>query len=370
MSDVILEVLDARDPLGSRSPTIEKQILSLDPNKKIILVLNKIDLIPRENVMKWLGFLRDEYPTIVFKSTTQKQKKQLGRNKVPATKVNNTSENTCLGADTLIQLLKNYSRSFNIKKSICVGIIGFPNVGKSSLINSLKRHRAVNVGARPGVTRSLAEVSLDKDITLVDCPGIIFATDMSESDAALRNCINFQQIENCILPVQAILNRCSRERLSQIYKIPIFDSPTQFLQNVATRRGRIGRGGVPDIEAAAQLVLNDWNIGRIPYYTVPPESEFSQNRLQASIVSQWSEAFKLSDIMELEQTTVMNELRENPNLVYSATVPSQPLTPHDAFMRLDRPDDDTLEDIQDPDPCQKKNKYKKKKWWNCYHCSR
>jgi len=360
MSDVILEVLDARDPLGSRSPTIEKQILSLDPNKKIILVLNKIDLIPRQNVIQWLSFLRDEFPTIAFKSTTQKQKKQLGRNKAQATKVNNASaENTCLGAETLIQLLKNYSRSFNIKKTISVGIIGFPNVGKSSLINSLKRHRAVNVGARPGVTRSLAEVSLDKDITLIDCPGIIFASDMSESDAALRNCINFQQIENCVLPVQAILNRCSRDRLTQIYKIPIFETPTEFLQHVATRRGRLGRGGVPDIEAAAQLVLNDWNTGRIPYYTVPPESDFTQNRLEATIVSQWSEAFKLSDIMELEQNTVMNELGENPKLVFAATVPSQPLTPHDAFMRLDRPDDDTLEDIQDPDPIPKKNNKKK-----------
>jgi nuclear GTP-binding protein len=60
----------------------------------------------------------------------------------------------CLGADTLLQLLKNYARSHKIKKAITVGIIGFPNVGKSSLINSLKRTRAVNTGARPGVTRS------------------------------------------------------------------------------------------------------------------------------------------------------------------------------------------------------------------------
>jgi nuclear GTP-binding protein len=64
----------------------------------------------------------------------------------------NTSE--CLGADALMKLLKNYTRNANIKSSISVGVIGFPNVGKSSLINSLKRSKACNVGATPGVTKN------------------------------------------------------------------------------------------------------------------------------------------------------------------------------------------------------------------------
>lgn len=59
-----------------------------------------------------------------------------------------TSE--ALGADTLLQLLKNYTRNRNIKTACTIGIIGYPNVGKSSLINSLKRSRAVTVGATPG----------------------------------------------------------------------------------------------------------------------------------------------------------------------------------------------------------------------------
>jgi len=68
-SDVVLEVLDARDPLGTRSLSIEKQILSLDQNKKIILVLNKIDLVPKENVSMWMEYLKNFYPTILFKSS-------------------------------------------------------------------------------------------------------------------------------------------------------------------------------------------------------------------------------------------------------------------------------------------------------------
>jgi nuclear GTP-binding protein len=62
---------------------------------------------------------------------------------------------TCLGGDNLLELLKNYCRSQNLKKSITVGIIGYPNTGKSSLINSLKRSKAAAVGAKPGFTRTM-----------------------------------------------------------------------------------------------------------------------------------------------------------------------------------------------------------------------
>jgi len=157
-----------------------------------------------------------------------------------------------------------------------VGVIGFPNVGKSSLINSLKRTKAVNIGARPGVTRALAEVILDKNITLIDCPGIIFASDMSPSDAALRNCINFDQIEDCLLPIQAILKRCSREQIMKLYNIPEYNSPMEFLKNIAEKRGKILKGGAVDIDNAAKVVLHDWNSGKIPYYTIPPESDFAK----------------------------------------------------------------------------------------------
>lgn len=119
----------------------------------------------------------------------------------------NLKTSACLGAESLMSLLKNYSRSSNMKQAISVGIIGFPNVGKSSVINSLKRERAVNVGARAGVTTATQEVVLDKNVKLIDCPGIIFSSDMSESDAALRNCLNIDQLDDFTLPVQAILNR-------------------------------------------------------------------------------------------------------------------------------------------------------------------
>jgi nuclear GTP-binding protein len=74
----------------------------------------------------------------------------------------------------LLQLLKNYSRNLNLHTSISVDVIGYPNVGKSSIINSLKRCRAVSTGATPGLTKKVQEVHLDSKIKLLDSPGVLF----------------------------------------------------------------------------------------------------------------------------------------------------------------------------------------------------
>lgn len=94
-----------------------------------------------------------------------------------------------------------YLGPLQIKTSITVGVIGLPNVGKSSLINSLKRSHVVNVGATPGLTRSLQEVQLDKNVKLLDCPGVVMLRS-GENDAsiALRNCKRIEKLDDPIGP--------------------------------------------------------------------------------------------------------------------------------------------------------------------------
>ena len=90
---------------------------------------------------------------------------------------------------------------WQIKKSITVGIIGLPNVGKSSLINSLKRCRVVNVGSTPGLTRSLQEVQLDNNVKLLDCPGVVMLKSTeNDGSIALRNCKRIEKLEDPIGP--------------------------------------------------------------------------------------------------------------------------------------------------------------------------
>ncbi|KAJ2723795.1 nuclear GTP-binding protein nug1 [Coemansia sp. Benny D115] len=319
-ADVILEVLDARDPLGTRAPQIERMIQDAGANKRIILILNKIDLVPRNVVEKWLTYLRHEFPTLAFKASTQEQRRNLGQAVSNTKKAVTLTTSECVGAESLIQLLKNYSRNQKIKTSITVGIIGFPNVGKSSLINSLKRSRVCGVGSTPGFTKFVQEIQLDAKLKLLDCPGIVFNSPVKSSqkmdktavaEMMLRNCIKVELLEDPIAPVDLIVQRCNAQSLQAMYSVPAFLNTRDFLVRLARQRGLLMRQGIADLIAAARIILNDWNKGKIPYHTLPPgmgkdsasgktaagDAAAAHGAERAVIVSGWAKEFDIDGLI-------------------------------------------------------------------------
>ena len=311
-ADVILQVLDTRDPIGSRiHKTLEDIILS-KADKRMVLVLNKIDLVPKEVVGRWLTVLRRSHPAIAIKASNNRSETKEGDANPDA---NNST--VPVGMDGLLQLLKNYARTGGTggksKTTIVVGVIGYPNVGKSSIINALKRSRAVGVSPRPGFTTSMQEVVLDKNVRLLDSPGVVF----DDKSALLGNCVDAESIEDPIPPVDALLKRCNMQSLIMTYNIPAFPpgDTMMFLAMVAKSYGRVLKGGIPDKIGAARAVLKDWNHGKIPYYTVPPaDAEPDVSKGGAVIVKNFGKEFDLSKFDD----EVLQSLKESDEMDFVA----------------------------------------------------
>eukprot|EP01062_Namystynia_karyoxenos_P004735 TRINITY_DN11680_c1_g1_i1.p1 TRINITY_DN11680_c1_g1~~TRINITY_DN11680_c1_g1_i1.p1 ORF type:complete len:662 (+),score=270.71 TRINITY_DN11680_c1_g1_i1:93-2078(+) len=262
-SDVLLQVLDARDPLGTRSKYLEQYLQKEKKYKHLIFILNKVDLVPTWVTARWLQILSKERPTIAF----------------------HASLTNPFGKGNLINLLRQFSRLRGSGKkggsTLSCGLFGYPNVGKSSVINTLRAKKVCTVAPIPGETRVWQYVNLSKKIFLIDCPGVVYDRDHNNSDvqAVLKGIVRVERlgIDKSDV-VETVLDIVKKEDMSATYGIEHWRDTDHFLEQVARRRGKLLKGDVADVDCAARMVLHDWIEGRLPWFNAPPFDSNQQFR--------------------------------------------------------------------------------------------
>ena len=246
-SDVVIQVLDARDPLGTRSTMIEEYLKREKQHKHLIFVLNKVDLVPTWVTQKWVATLSAEYPTIAF----------------------HASLNHPFGKGALINLFRQLAKIHAASKQISVGFIGYPNTGKSSVINALRSKKVCATAPIAGETKVWQYITLMRKVYLIDCPGVVPPKDESDVEKVLRGVVRIEHVTCPEDYIPEVLARVKPKYLERTYKIFKYDHHMDFLEQMARKYGRLGKGGEPDINAVSKMVLNDWLRGKLPYF-VPP----------------------------------------------------------------------------------------------------
>ncbi|KAI1751803.1 nucleolar GTP-binding protein 2 [Xylaria castorea] len=251
-SDVILHILDARNPEGTRCRAVEQYLKKEAPHKHLVFILNKVDLIPTSVAASWVRHLSKEVPTLAFHS----------------------SITNSFGKGQLISLLRQFSSLHKDRKQISVGLIGYPNVGKSSLINTLKAKKVATVAPIPGETKVWQFVTLMKRIYLIDCPGIVPPNANDKPvDILLRGVVRIEKVENPEQYMGPMMAKVKRHHLERTYEISNWKDHHEFLEILGRKGGRLLKAGEVDLDGVAKMVLTDFMRGKIPWFTPPPKAE-------------------------------------------------------------------------------------------------
>lgn len=292
-SDAVVQVVDARDPLTYRSQDLESYCLEIHPAKRSIIVLNKADLLPVLLRSAWADYLDGlglRYAFWSAKAAVQAAEEGL---EAPAEDCNDPRARL-LGVDELHDRLLQEaqeavadSEGLGVPRAsrgerLVVGLVGYPNVGKSSTINALFGSKKTAVAATPGKTKHFQTLNVSDTLCLCDCPGLVmpqFAHSKAEMVAA--GVIPIDRLTDVRAPVGTVAERVSRNQLEQVYglRLPPVGAgedperpPTaaELLRALALARGWIGASGLPDETRAGRRILKDYVDGRILACKPPP----------------------------------------------------------------------------------------------------
>ncbi|HLR21396.1 MAG TPA: ribosome biogenesis GTPase YlqF [Tissierellaceae bacterium] len=253
--DIVFELRDARVPYSSKNPIID----SILQDKDRIIILNKSDLANENGNKKWQDYFKqNNIESVLIDSVTGK-----GLNKLIST-ANKLTKNK----------IKAYERKGIINRPTRAMIIGIPNVGKSTLINSLSGRRGASVGDKPGITKANQWIKIKGNLEMLDTPGMLWPKFEDEKIGlylALTGAIKDEILDVGTLALNfiEIMIKDYPELLEKRYNFEINDkSPLEVMEKIGFKRGCIIRGGEIDYTKVSNLILDEFRKGIIGNITL------------------------------------------------------------------------------------------------------
>ncbi len=263
ISDIILEIFDARFPKEMQNKEIEKLIK--DRGKKIIYVLNKSDLTRKRD--------KSLNPKVFVSCKNRTGITEL-RNKIKqeAAKVKRESapKGVHQGGARTSSRPRNISEEMFTKgnyRFVNVGVIGYPNTGKSSVINLLIGRASAKTGSEAGFTKGIQKLRLAEGIHLLDSPGVIptEAYSMSDEKKIAQHVKIGGRSHNQVKDPELALNeivKMNQKDLEKFYKIK-FDDAEDLIEKIGKKKGLLKKGGEVHADRVARVILKDWQEGVI-----------------------------------------------------------------------------------------------------------
>lgn len=250
--DAVVEIVDSRIPESSRNPILSELV----GNKPRIIMLNKCDYADDNITKQWKSYYEKQgFSVMICDCRSGKGIKQF----------------TPMLKNILSDLLEKRRAKGMIGKALRIMVVGIPNVGKSSFINRMANSKKTQVGDRPGVTRGKQWVTIDKEVELLDMPGILWPKFDDQSVAvklAFTGAIkdDVMDVESLAMHLGEYLIENYPDKIKERYKLTDFDG--NILELIARKRGMMISGGEPDTERAAITLLDEFRGGKIGKITL------------------------------------------------------------------------------------------------------